>query len=79
MRTILKTIMTENNMKRAIVLSLLICIFATHIQAKTTYIPTYDNCLLLIVSGEVDSLTNKAHSLVMSSGHDGGIIVERAR
>lgn len=59
--------MAGNNMKRAIVLSLLVCIFATHIQAKTTYIPTYDNRLLLIEGKEADSLTNKAHSLVMSS------------
>lgn len=54
-------------MNRAIVLSLLVFFFATHIQAKTTYIPTYDNRLLLIENGEMDSLTNKAHSLVMSS------------
>ncbi|MBR1378521.1 MAG: hypothetical protein IJ557_05255 [Bacteroidaceae bacterium] len=59
--------MTGNNMNRAIVLSLLVFFFATHIQAKTTYIPTYDNRLLLIENGEMDSLTNKAHSLVMSS------------
>lgn len=59
--------MTGNNMKRGIAFSFLICIFATSIQAKTTYIPTYDNRLLLIENGEVDSLTNKAHSLVMSS------------
>lgn len=59
--------MTENNMKRALVLSFLICAWVTYIQAKTTYIPTYDNRLLLIENGEVDSLTNKAHSLVMSS------------
>ena len=59
--------MTGNNMNRAIVLSLLVFFFATHIQAKTTYIPTYDNRLLLIENGEMDSLTNKAHSLRMSS------------
>lgn len=41
--------------------------FAVHIQAKTTYIPTYDNRLLLIENGEVDSLTNKTYSLMMSS------------
>ena len=59
--------MTENNMKRTIFLLLLICVFAIHLQAKTTYIPTYDNRLLLIENGEVDSLANKTHSLMMSS------------
>lgn len=59
--------MTENNMKRTIFLSLLICVFAIHLQAKTTYIPTYDNRLLLIENGEVDSFANKTHSLMMSS------------
>lgn len=54
-------------MRRAIVLSLFICVFAACIQAKTTYIPSYENRLLLIENGEVDSLTNKSHSLVMSS------------
>ena len=54
-------------MKRTIIFSLLICVFATHLRAKTTYIPTYDNRLLFIENGEVDSLTNKAHSLVMLS------------
>ncbi len=54
-------------MKRIIVLSLLISVFVTFNQAKTTYIPTYDNRLILIENGEVDSLTNMAHSLVMSS------------
>ena len=54
-------------MKRIIVLSLLISVFVMFNQAKTTYIPTYDNRLILIENGEVDSLTNMAHSLVMSS------------
>jgi len=54
-------------MKRIILVSILICIFATFTQAKTTYIPTYNNRLILIENGEVDSLTNKAHSLVMPS------------
>jgi len=54
-------------MRKTIALSLFTCIFATIIQAKTTYIPTYDNRLLLIENGEMDSLTNKAHTLVMSS------------
>ena len=59
--------MTVNNMKRTVVVLFLVCVFATFAQAKTTYIPTYDNRLLLIENGEVDSLTNKTHSLVMSS------------
>ncbi len=48
-------------------LAIFVCLFFINIQAKTTYIPTYDNRLLLIEDGEVDSLTNKAHSLMMSS------------
>ena len=54
-------------MKRIAVLFLSLCVFAMFTQAKTTYIPTYDNRLILIENGEVDSLTNKAHSLVMPS------------
>ena len=45
----------------------MVCFFAVHIQAKTTYIPTYDNRLLLIENGEVDTITNNGHSLVASS------------
>lgn len=67
MRTVLKTIMTGNDMKRKIIVSILICVFVAFTQAKATYIPTYDNRLVLIENGEVDSLTNKAHSLIMSS------------
>ena len=33
-------------MKRTITLSLVICVVATILHAKTTYIPTYDNRLL---------------------------------
>lgn len=54
-------------MKRNFVVSLLVCLFALHIQAKTTYIPTYSNRLLLIENGEIDSLANKTHNLIMSS------------
>lgn len=54
-------------MKRIILTSILICVFATFTLAKTTYIPTYDNRIILIENGELDSLTNKAHSLVMQS------------
>lgn len=53
--------------KKVLILTMFVFIFAIHIQAKTTYIPTYDNRLLLIENGEVDSLANKAHSLMMSS------------
>lgn len=67
MRTVLKTIMTWNDMKSKIIVSIFICVFVAFTQAKTTYIPTYDNRLVLIENGEVDSLTNKAHSLIMSS------------
>lgn len=54
-------------MKSKIIVSIFICVFVAFTQAKTTYIPTYDNRLVLIENGEVDSLTNKAHSLIMSS------------
>ena len=37
------------------------------LSAKTTYIPTYDNRILLIENGQIDSLTNKTHTLVMPS------------
>ena len=36
-------------------------------QAKTTYIPTYYNRLMLIENGEIDSLQNQTHALVMPS------------
>ena len=62
-----REIRNRNNMKRKIVVSLLVCVFATFTQAKTTYIPTYYNRLLLIENGNMDSLTNKAHFLVMPS------------
>lgn len=38
-----------------------------NLSAKTSYIPTYANRLMLIENGEVDSITNKTHALVMSS------------
>lgn len=50
-----------------LLLTMCIGFFAVHIQAKTTYIPTYDNRLILIENGEVDSLTNKSHQLMMST------------
>ena len=59
--------MTWNNIKKIIGVFLLNCIFVSFTQAKTTYIPSYDNRLILIESGEVDSLTNTSHSLVMFS------------
>lgn len=65
-------------MKRTITLSLVICVVATILHAKTTYIPTYDNRLLLIEDGEVDTLINTSHSLVMSS-KDGLITITLAQ
>lgn len=59
--------MIGNNMKRFVVVSFFICVFAMFTQAKTTYIPTYDNRLILIENGEMESLVNKANSLVMFS------------
>lgn len=44
-----------------------VCLAAFQVQAKTTYIPTYTNRLILIENGELDSLTNETHSLMMSS------------
>lgn len=43
------------------------CAFVFHIQARTTYIPTYENRLIMIEDGELDSLSNKSHALIMSS------------
>ena len=54
-------------MRRILFFAITIYMLSIPLQAKTTYIPTYDNRLLLIENGEVDSLTNKAHSLAMSS------------
>ena len=66
-------------MKRNLLIqTLLVCLFAIPVQAKTTYIPTYANRLLLIENGEVDSLSNKTHSLVMSS-RDGLVICTLAQ
>ena len=45
----------------------MLCLQPILVQAKTTYIPTYDNHLFLIENGEVDSLSNHTHSLVLSS------------
>ena len=53
--------------KNVLILSMFVYFLTIHVQAKTTYIPTYDNRILLVENGEVDSLTNKAHSLMMSS------------
>lgn len=48
-------------------LAFFVCLLFVQIQAKTTYIPTYDNRLILIENGEVDSLLSQAHALVMPS------------
>jgi hypothetical protein len=52
---------------RKILLLMFVCFYAIHIQAKTTYIPTYNNRLLLIENGVVDSVKNETHSLMMVS------------
>ena len=52
---------------RTLLFAITFYMLAMPLQAKTTYIPTYDNRLILIENGEIDSLTNKAHSLVMPS------------
>ena len=49
------------------VLVMYVCLVTFHVQAKTTYIPTYTNRLILIENGEIDSLTNESHSLMISS------------
>ena len=46
---------------------LILCFFAMTLIAKTTYIPTYDNRLILVEQGEVDTMMNMRHSLVMPS------------
>lgn len=53
--------------KNVLIVFMFVCFFVPHIQAKTTYIPTYDNRIMLIENGVVDSLANKAPSLMMSS------------
>lgn len=52
---------------KKIIATIAVCVWVLSIQAKTTYIPTYDNRLVLIENGEVDSLKNNTHSLMMSS------------
>lgn len=49
------------------ILTLMVGFFAVYAQAATTYIPTYDNSLQMIENGELESLTNKSHTLVMLS------------
>lgn len=53
--------------KKISVLAMCFCLAAFYVQAKTTYIPTYVNRLILIENGELDSLTNENPSLMMSS------------
>ena len=48
-------------------LAIFIAIFVGHAEAKTTYIPTYDNRIMMIENGGIDSLTNQTHSLTMVS------------
>lgn len=53
--------------KASFILSLVVCFFAMAAGAKTTYIPTYDNRILMIENGELDSVENKSHSVRMLS------------
>ncbi len=54
-------------MKRfSIILCMFVC-FLLQVSAKTTYIPTYNNRLMLIENGEVDSMTNNTVSLSLPS------------
>lgn len=48
-------------------LVLFIAILVGRAEAKTTYIPTYDNRITMMENGEIDSLTNQTHSLTMVS------------
>ncbi|MBQ8458024.1 MAG: hypothetical protein IJ540_10530 [Prevotella sp.] len=55
-------------MKRKLIfLMLTVCLFICDAQAKTTYIPTYDNRITMIENGAIDSLTNQTHALSMQS------------
>ncbi len=56
-----------NNMKKLFLNLMFVCFFAIHVQAKTTYIPTYDNRIIMIENGELDSVSNQTHSLTMAS------------
>ena len=42
-------------------------VLALGLQAKTTYIPTYLNRIILIENGQMDSLTNHQQLLQMDS------------
>lgn len=54
-------------MNKRTIISLLFCMSLLHTQAKTTYIPTYDNRIIIIENGGVDSLMNQGHTLVLPS------------
>lgn len=54
-------------MNRKLIVTLLFILLCIQIQSKTTYIPTYDNRIVLIENGEIDSLNNQAYSLLMPS------------
>lgn len=52
-------------MKKIVIL--LLMFVSLTVQAKTTYIPTYDNRLILMESGVSNMTTNTSHTLFMSS------------
>ena len=53
--------------KKHLLLPLVLCLFALPLLAKTTYIPTYNNRLIIMEYGALDSLSNTAPALRMSS------------
>lgn len=53
-------------MKRSVLLLILV-VFVTSLQAKTTYIPTYYNRIYVIENGQMDSLLNHRQMLQMDS------------
>ena len=52
--------------------SLLLFFFALQVQGKTTYIPSYDNRLIVIDNGKIDTIENKQRVLSLPS-QDGAI------
>lgn len=72
---ILSNVLPESNLKNTSnqiyimkkILIVTFCLLGLELQAKTTYIPTYDNRIIMIENGELDSVTNQTHSLTMVS------------
>lgn len=55
-------------MKKLIFIFLLVSTICIH--AKTTYIPTYDNKIIVIENGQIDSVVNQSRTLQLSSKDD---------